>query len=110
MQTEVEQRTAEINRIREQTQAGLLKWELVPDCDCSYQLNIKYTTAGKPHCVVSCCKPEYEIKVEGKRLDVPDEDIMLLCNEIIGQINRMKVQETTALLRTVTPIMDVIPQ
>jgi len=89
----------EFDRICEQTKSGKLLWELVPEQDCAYRL----TASGQQSCVVSCCAPGFEIRIEGIVLNVPKEKIMRLCSEIIVQINEIKMRRNVELLQTIQP-------
>ena len=88
-----------VDRLCEATKTGKLKWELVAGNYCTY----KTLNENMPCCVVSCCRPDFIITVEGQSLDVPCEHIMRLCSEIIQQVKIMKSQKTVSWLDAVIP-------
>jgi len=90
---------AVMDRFCELTKTAELEWELVPGKGYTYQS----VNEGLPRCVVCCCNPVLDIKVEGKRLKVPREYVMTLCAEIIKQIKRRKIQEDIKRLESVIP-------
>jgi hypothetical protein len=103
MKTKDHQIIAEITRLVNSTNSGVLQWERVPGLTCTYQ-----TDSMHQHLIVSCCQPECWIELGNRRVDVSCEDLMPLCSEIIRQVRQSEVQkdETIAVLRTINTLVE----
>jgi len=92
---------AEFDRLTDYTRQNKLLWKRVPDHPRDYQTNNK----EEPCLILSCIQSEeYEVKIEGKRIDVPWDKITILYNEVRKQIVQAEeLPKILKMLRAISP-------